>query len=127
MSALARAIASFQINESPQGDWNIKGSAGRKASLGTFKLTNPRKGTETYYLRYKQSQYETFKLTNPRKGTETANTICQVRISRSFQINESPQGDWNMQAKRFPTFAMTFKLTNPRKGTETHKHRQANN
>ena len=67
-----RGRNSFQINESPQGDWNATKIKEQSTGLFAFKLTNPRKGTETcldpfhYYL-----------------------------WKSSFQINESPQGDWN--------------------------------
>ena len=36
-----------------------------------------------------------FKLKNPRKGTETI-SIQSLRVMRKyFQIKESPEGDWN--------------------------------
>ena len=41
----------------------------------TFKLKNPRKGTETTTLKLNDPVPVSFKLKNPRKGTETINGL----------------------------------------------------
>ena len=67
------SFIAFQIKESPEGDWNDR-DAGVVESInlkGTFKLKNPRKGTETYDNNISFCMRQTFKLKNPRKGTET--------------------------------------------------------
>ena len=62
----------FQIKESPEGDWNTNnGSPKNTSPPSSFKLKNPRKGTETILYRESKPGYEAFKLKNPRKGTET--------------------------------------------------------
>ena len=39
---------------------------------------------------------KTFKLKNPRKGTETIIVLAiKIIIKEFFQIKESPEGDWN--------------------------------
>ena len=65
-------LTSFQIKESPEGDWNIIPETPAKSQEETFKLKNPRKGTETT-IKCKRSYNSSsaFKLKNPRKGTET--------------------------------------------------------
>ena len=41
-----------------------------------------------------------FKLKNPRKGTETPNSLLPDRKTVCFQIKESPEGDWNEKKGR---------------------------
>ena len=40
-----------------------------------------------------------FKLKNPRKGTETKEKPLLDGFLKSFQIKESPEGDWNFLLK----------------------------
>ena len=77
----------FQIKESPEGDWN--------------RIT-----------RRQKQKVETFKLKNPRKGTETEKPYGRENASRSFQIKESPEGDWNEHCfaqESTPTFFFQIK------------------
>ena len=36
-----------------------------------FRISNPRKGTETFYYSWMRSPFLSFRISNPRKGTET--------------------------------------------------------
>ena len=135
----------FQIKESPEGDWNYWGQGiQNNKAIVTFKLKNPRKGTETFArllslnaelnFQIKESPEgdwnqvdmvavvgcSSFKLKNPRKGTETSFPKTDIHLPLNFQIKESPEGDWN-RSTRFSYIMMggAFKLKNPRKGTET--------
>ena len=60
----------FQIKESPEGDWNCRSEMPLELTLS-------------------------FKLKNPRKGTETMNAHKLILQDLDFQIKESPEGDWN--------------------------------
>ena len=62
----------FQIKESPEGDWNIDLYSHCLKMSRSFKLKNPRKGTETVRKKKKKK-------------------LLLLR----FQIKESPEGDWN--------------------------------
>ena len=89
-------------------------------SQEAFKLKNPRKGTETSILIFFEKNLSPFKLKNPRKGTETRYCNNQIILDTVFQIKESPEGDWNIKMTRQKKRReKTFKLKNPRKGTET--------
>ena len=86
----------FQIKESPEGDWNVA-----KTSvcfhLSPFQIKESPEGDwnnrmmgEKEYIKY------SFKLKNPRKGTETSlDEGAKPLLSWFFQIKESPEGDWN--------------------------------
>ena len=67
--------------------------------------------------------FKSFKLKNPRKGTETFyNPFGYSDDASIFQIKESPEGDWNdLINEGLAGIEKTFKLKNPRKGTETRK------
>ena len=64
-------IYTFQIKESPEGDWNKNKKF------------------------YGNSRQLSFKLKNPRKGTETSSFLETYNFKLDFQIKESPEGDWN--------------------------------
>ena len=66
------SISHFQIKESPEGDWNLQVHESGWRLIGTFKLKNPRKGTETLF-----------------------HFLLAKKIKSNFQIKESPEGDWN--------------------------------
>ena len=46
---------------------------------------------------------KSFKLKNPRKGTETSlgEGLSGIKKVASFQIKESPEGDWNSKRAEF--------------------------
>ena len=78
--------------------------------LGAFKLKNPRKGTETRQCRHHQTLIAAFKLKNPWKGTETfIQTITHDR-SNVFQIKESPEGDWNRYGPKAAACFVVFQI-----------------
>ena len=60
-----------------------------------FRISNPRKGTETRVINPAALVGFGFRISNPRKGTETLNSAAYFYQQRSFRIS------------------------NPRKGTET--------
>ena len=89
----------FKLKNPRKGTETSTVKAKKPVGLGSFKLKNPRKGTETYFFLPKRLQPNPFKLKNPRKGTETYGR-CHIQEDHwHFQIKESPEGDWNAASK----------------------------
>ena len=111
----------------------------------SFKLKNPRKGTETYnktcnkfldcFFQIKESPegdwndfliglinvYDSFQIKESPEGDwNIRDEALGINSGNDFQIKESPEGDWNaVLIERSEEYKSSFKLKNPRKGTET--------
>ena len=80
-------------------------------SLYSFKLKNPRKGTETLHFATAGQRQGSFKLKNPRKGTETSELSEKLNIALTdFQIKESPEGDWNASEPALQGLSHNFQI-----------------
>ena len=89
--------------------------------IGTFKLKNPRKGTETAITIKFDSLLVDFQIKESPEGDWNRLLGCQQGpVLQAFQIKESPEGDWNLDSNIQTILSLfPFKLKNPRKGTET--------
>ncbi len=109
-----------------------------------FRISNPRKGTETSNRLLLLLNQISFRISNPRKGTETGlilpNRHLLGKVSayliparglkhdknryrkalvRSFRISNPRKGTETLKSYKVFVLIISFRISNPRKGTET--------
>ena len=98
LSMVVPILWSFQIKESPEGDWNRAPPDSLREREDTFKLKNPRKGTETSANKLLPDLMGPFQIKESPEGDwNRASQPRERLLIASFQIKESPEGDWNLR------------------------------